>query len=113
MTLYNINPLGPGENLFRADYYQDFLKGVSKSDQTDLADLSLQVLAVQSGGLSLNSSSDVAGNLQRCLRDTESWYEVTFTAPVADHPNEYHHIQITVDEPGLTARTRDGYYAQP
>ena len=113
VTLYNINPLGPGENLLRADYYQDFVKGVSKSDQTDLADLSLQVLAAQSGGLVLQGDSDVAGLLTRCFEDTASWYEITFDPPPAERPNEYHSIAITVDKPGLTARTRTGYYSQP
>jgi VWFA-related protein len=113
MTLYNINPLGPEENLLRADYYESFVKGVSKPSQTDLADLSLQVLAVQSGGLALNGSSDVSGSLQKCLADTEAWYEIIFDTPFAERPNEYHHVEITVDKPGLKARTRDGYYAQP
>lgn len=113
MTLYNVNPLGPEENLIREDWYQQFVKGVSTPSQTDLADLSLQVLAIQSGGLSLNGSSDVAGGLRRCVADTDAWYEVTFAAPPAEQPNEYHHVQVTVDKPGLTARTRDGYYAQP
>jgi VWFA-related protein len=113
ITLYNINPLGPDENLFSADYYQNFLKGVSNPGQTDLADLSLQVLAIQSGGLVLNGSSDVAGGLKRFMADTESWYEIAFETPIAERPNEYHQIEITVDKPGLIARTRDGYYAQP
>lgn len=113
ITLYNINPLGPDENLFRADYYQNFLKGVSRSNQTDLADLSLQVLAIQSGGLSLNGNSDVSGSLKKCLADTNSWYEITFDTPVPERPDEYHHIEITMGKQGLTARTRDGYYAQP
>jgi VWFA-related protein len=113
VTLYNINPLGPGENLLRANYYQDFVKGVSKSDQTDLADLSLQVLAAQSGGLVLQGDSDVTGLLTRCLEDTASWYEITFDPAVAERPNEYHRVEITVDKPGLTARTRTGYYTQP
>jgi VWFA-related protein len=113
VTLYNINPLGPGENLLRANYYQDFVKGVSKSEQTDLADLSLQVLTAQSGGLVLQGDSDVTGMLTRCLEDTASWYEITFDPPAAERPNEYHRVEITVDKPGLTARTRTGYYAQP
>ncbi len=113
LVLYNINPLGPEENLLRADYYRAFVKGVSKPDQTDLADLSLQVLAVQSGGLALVGSSDVAAALKRCLEDTESWYEITFQAPVPERPNEYHHVDVTVNKPSLTARTRDGYYAKP
>jgi VWFA-related protein len=113
LTLYSINPLGPGENLLRADYYESFLKGINKPSQTDLADLSLQVLAVQSGGLALNGSSDVAGGLTRSLADVESWYEITYDPPPAEKAGVYHHIEIMVDKPGLIARTRDGYYAQP
>jgi VWFA-related protein len=113
VTLYNINPLGPGEPLIRTDYYLAFVKGVSKPSQTDIGDLGLQVLAIQSGGLALESNSDVVGMLKRCLSDMDSWYEITFDKAVADQPNEYHHIEIRLDKPGLTARTRDGYYAQP
>jgi hypothetical protein len=43
----------------------------------------------------------------------EPWYEISFVAAGADYPNDYHHIEIKVDKPGLMARTRDGYYAQP
>ena len=113
MTLYNINPLGVQESLARTDYYQTFLRGISKPEQTDLGDLGLQVLAIQSGGLALESSSDVAGGLRRCTEELGSWYEIGITAPAAEHANEYHHVEVRVDRPGLTARTRDGYYAQP
>lgn len=113
VTLYNINPLGPEESPMRTDFYMEFVKGVSKPNQTDVGDLGLQVLAVQSGGLALGSSSDVAGMLQRCLADLESWYEINIDMSPAEQPNQYHHIEIRVDKPGLTARTRDGYYAQP
>jgi VWFA-related protein len=113
LTLYNVNPLGPEENLVRADYFENFVKGVSQPNQTDVADLSLQVLAVQSGGLAVHGNTDVAGNLQKCLADAESWYEITFDAAVAEKPNQYHHIQVMVNKPGVTARTRNGYYSQP
>jgi VWFA-related protein len=39
LTLYSINPLGPDESLLREDYYENFVKGVSNPNQTDLADL--------------------------------------------------------------------------
>ncbi len=113
ITMYDINPLGPEENLNRADYYQSFLKGITKPNGTDVADLSLQVLAAQSCGLVITGNSDVAGNLAKCEDDTRGWYELTFDMAAAEHPNEYHHIQVEVDKPGVTARTRDGYYAQP
>jgi VWFA-related protein len=113
VTLYSINPLGVDESLYREDYYQSFVKGVSTSRQTDLADLSLQVLAVQSGGLALNGSNDVVGGLKTCFADLRSWYEITVPATRADRPNEYHQIDVKTDKPGLVTRTRDGYYAQP
>ena len=112
ITLYNIDPLGAGQSVLRATYYQNYLKGISKPGQADLADLSLQVLAAQSGGLVLQESNDVAGGLRRCLGDTEAYYELQFQ-PTPGEPNEYHQLQIKLDKPGLDARTRTGYYSAP
>jgi VWFA-related protein len=113
MTLYNINPIGAGENFFQESYFHDFEKGISKPAQTDVGDLSLQVLAVQSGGLTIQGNNDITAMLKKCVSELESWYEITFDPRSAERPNEYHHIGIILDKPGLIARTRDGYYAQP
>jgi VWFA-related protein len=113
VTIYNINPLGAGENLIHANYYDAYTQGVSKPSQVNIADLGLQVLAVQSGGLALEGSTDVAGLLGRCLKDVQTWYEITFQAAVPEMPNEYHHVEVKVDKSGVKTRTRDGYYAQP
>jgi len=112
ITLYNINPLGTAENTANVFYYQQFLKGVSKPYQVSGGNLALQVLAAQSGGLVLNSSNDVTALLQQAFADGDAWYELSFE-PARSEPNEYHHLEIRVDKPGLTARTRQGYYAQP
>ena len=114
ITLYSIDPLGladaagPG-----VTYYQEFLKGVSKSSQVQAGDLALQVLAVQSGGKALNSSNDIVRQIGSCIADAHAWYTVSFDSPPADGPDEYHKLEIKVDKPGLTARTNTGYYAQP
>ncbi len=113
ITLDDINPLGPGENLVMSTYYQDFTKGVRKPGDVELADLSLQVLAAQSGGRVFTSDSDVAGNLARSATDGDGWYDVTFESAHAERANEYHHIEVDVAKPGTKVRTRDGYYAQP
>ncbi|HTZ60319.1 MAG TPA: VWA domain-containing protein [Acidobacteriaceae bacterium] len=113
VTLYAVDPLGASEGVGRTFYYQDFLKGVSKPGQVMLGDLSLQVLAVQSGGLALSSSNDVATLLQQCIADTEAYYELSFDTPAADRRDEYHSLEVKVAKPGLSARTRTGYYAQP
>jgi VWFA-related protein len=113
VTLYNINPFGAAEGVGRQFYYESFLKGVSKPNQAQIGDLSLQVLAAQSGGLVLNGSNDLTGLLEQSAADGHAYYELTFDPPRADHPEEYHHIEVQVNRPGLTARTREGYYLQP
>lgn len=114
ITLYSVDPIGAGESVLSNQYfYQGFLKGVGKPGDVQLAHLSLQVLAAQSGGLVLNGSNDITELLERCVADTGAYYELTFDPPPADHANEYHHIEVKMADPGLTARTRQGYYAQP
>jgi len=113
ITLYNINPIGTGQSTFSENYYQTFVKGVTGPRDAQLADLSVQVLSIQTGGLALVSNNDVAGMIQRCIADANSWYEISFDPSLAGKPNEYHHIEVRLDQPGLIARTRTGYYANP
>jgi VWFA-related protein len=113
VTLYNINPIGASESVFRGTYYEEFLKGVSKPSQVNLGNLGLQVLAMQSGGLAFEFNNDLAALLQKCVSDVAPYYEISFVAPAAERPDEYHHLEIKLAKPGLTARTTQGYYAQP
>ena len=114
ITLYHIDPLGMEDaGGLRTSYYMAFLKGVRTAKQVELADLSLQVLAVQSGGRVLNSSNDVAGEIATCIADASAFYVLSFDGVAGDGPNEYHALAVKIDKPGLTARTRSGYYAQP
>lgn len=113
VTLYDVNPIGPTEGLERAFYYRGFLKGVSKAGQVDPADLSLQVLATQSGGLVQTSTNDLIGGLQKCVADGSAFYELSFDAPPADRRDSYHSIDVQIAAPGLTARTTQGFYGQP
>jgi VWFA-related protein len=113
VTLYSVDPLGTGESMVHSTYYEEFLKGISKPSQVNAGDLGLPVLAVQSGGLALNFNNDVTSLLQECVADSAPYYEISFDPPPAEQRDEYHHLQIQLAKPGLTARTREGYYAQP
>ena len=94
-------------------YYQNFLGGVASADKFRSGGLTIPVIAVQSGGLVLNRSSDVASLIAQCVADIRSYYTLTFDSNPARHPNEYHDVQVKIDKPGLVARTRTGYYVQP
>ncbi len=114
MTLYIVDPLGLADAAgFRTSGYEQFLKPVTKVNQAAPGNVALQVLARQSGGLVLNSSNDIAGEIARCVADASSFYVVSFDGLAGDGPNEYHALDIKIDKPGLAARTRSGYYAQP
>jgi VWFA-related protein len=113
ITLYSIDPLGTADFGGRALYWQAFTKGVSKPSQVAIGNLALEVIATQSGGLALNSSNDVASLLQKCIADASAYYELSFDPPLSDQPHEYHHLEVKVAKPGVTARTRQSYYSQP
>ncbi|MGC2333742.1 MAG: VWA domain-containing protein [Candidatus Acidiferrales bacterium] len=113
LTLYNVDPLGPDEPPLRFSYYEQFLRGISKPSQAQMGDLGLQVLAVQSGGLAPIPGNDITRALQECLADIEPYYEISFDPAPADQPDQYHRLDIRIARPGLTARTRRGYYVRP
>jgi VWFA-related protein len=112
ITLYNVNPIGSGGGVLKS-YYKDFVKGVKTANQVRTGNLALQVLAYQSGGLVLNSSNDLAGEIATCVHDANAFYLLTFEGAIADGPNDYHALEVTTDRPGLEVRARTGYYAQP
>jgi VWFA-related protein len=114
ITLSSIDPLGTADaGGFRTIYYESFLKGIKKPSQVHIGNVGLQVLATQSGGRALNSSNDVAGEIETCVADANAFYVLTFDGLPGDGPDEYHALELKIDKPGLTARTRTGYYAQP
>ena len=110
ITLYDVIP---GSGFGRGDIYMTYVKGVSDPNHVDLGDLSLPVLATQTGGQVLMGSSNLAGLIDQCIEDAEAYYVLTFRPPPAAHPSEYHDIQVQLDRPGLKARTRYGYYTPP
>jgi VWFA-related protein len=114
ITLYAVDPLGQAvASSLRTLDYKQFLKPVKKAEQAVHGQLALQVLASQSGGQVLNSSNDLAGEIAACVADANSFYVLSFEGFTGDGPNEYHALEIRIDKPKLTARTRAGYYAQP
>lgn len=114
ITLYSVDPVGVrNAGTSQNSYYQSFLKGVSEAKKSSPANLALQVLAVQTGGRVFPSSNDLAAAIGECVADARSFYVVSFNAAKAEQANQYHALEVKVDKPGTTARTRTGYYALP
>jgi len=113
VTLYSVDPLGASDTLVRDSYHKQFLKGVTKPNQVYAGNLALQVLAVQSGGLALPPSNDIAGMVRECLKASAPYYEISVDPPPSKRLGEYHRLEIKLAKAGLIARTLQGYYAQP
>jgi VWFA-related protein len=113
ITLYSVDPAGAGATIGGQDfYYREFLKPVVLAKNAQVGNLALQVFAVHSGGLVFTASNDIAGQITRCIADADVYYTITVDAAPVDRPDAYHALEVKVATPGLTARTRNGYYAQ-
>jgi len=110
IAVYGIYTLNSASDLF---LYEAYLKPVKDFHKADAANLSMQVLARQTGGRVLGPSNDIAGEIDNCMADIGAYYTLQFAAPQAAGANEYHDLKLTLDQPGLTARTSTGYYNQP
>ena len=115
VVLYSLDPFGLGSMGGHADpfFYQSYRKPVTKVNQAEYPYLAQQVLAEHSGGRALISSNDTLGDINSALRDAGAYYELTFEAPTAAKPNEYHKLEVRVDKQNTQVRTNAGYYAQP
>ena len=115
IQLYCVKPdQGGGFSTIGWDRYKEHLKPVTDPKQAGTGDLSLQLIAVQSGGDAVASSSEfLSGVIAKTIAAAQADYFVTFETSPAASPNEYHSLKITANKPGLVVRTRAGYYNQP
>jgi VWFA-related protein len=83
------------------------------AQQVRANDVGLPALALQSGGQVLAKTNDIPSELAQCVAAAASFYKLSYDAPASTKANEYHGISVRVARPGLTVRTRAGYYGQP
>jgi VWFA-related protein len=110
VALYAVDPVADFEEIAT---WKDYLKPVRTANRMEIADLGLQVLATQSGGKFVYGSNDLAGEILACVRDAGAGYTLRFEPQRAKTPDTWHDLEVKVDRPGLIARTRYGYYAEP
>jgi VWFA-related protein len=114
ITLYSIDPLGAaGAGTNRSSHYEQYVKGLTSPDRAELPYMALQTLAAQSGGLAVYGNNTIVNLINRCTPDLGGFYTLSIEPRRLDHVDEFHSIEIKLGTPGLKARTRNGYYAEP
>ena len=104
ITLYTIDPAGL--KIDRQAYGAD-------AEFTDPfgGNYQFSKLATATGGHALYGRNDVDAEIGTAIRDGASFYTLTYR-PTNDStdPQKFRRIKVTVDRPGLTVTTREGYY---
>jgi VWFA-related protein len=106
VTLYTIDPAGlqvnPGEYGAAAAFNDPFG-----------GNYEFNKLATATGGRTLYGRNDVDAEIGTAIRDGASFYTLTYRpeTPPTDR-DKFYRIKVTVDRPGLTVTTREGYYLQ-
>lgn len=110
VTAYD--PVGSVSNV-PATLYQNYLNAVVDEKQAAAGNLSLRVLATRTGGRILGPGNDLVAQINQCIADANAFYSITFTAPAARVPDEYHGFSIQVARGSASVRSDAGYYAEP
>jgi VWFA-related protein len=123
VTVYNVDPGAASGSRFGAPGgmsrtpnkfgYLSYVKGATSPKNVAPGNLALQVLATQTGGRVIINGNDIASEIQSCVDDASAFYIVSFERSASEQQDQYHGIEVQVDNPGLTARTTTGYYSQP
>ena len=106
ITLYTIDPAGvmmdPGA----------YGSGAANNDPFG-GNYQFSRLAKATGGSSIYGRNDVKVQIGTAIRDGSSFYTLTYR-PTNDSPDlqKFRRIKVTLDRPGLSAGTREGYFLE-
>jgi VWFA-related protein len=96
-----------------SDYAMKEFLGGPKPDSTDFAYLSLPVIAARSGGGMLDTSRNLAALIEERVHEESRYYSITFDPPRTSVVDEYHHLQIELNQADITAHSFKDYYNEP
>jgi len=134
MCLYTIDPHGvqiesslPNHNgqrvlqgqasaqaLFAANTAGEFAgQTMNMTNNQAVANSFLGALDRKSGGRAFANGNDIDLALGRVLEESDAALRVAYSPTNKSFDGSYRKISVTVKRPGLTARTREGYYALP
>ena len=83
----------------------------SDAQQTALEALDGPVfLAKETGGFVVTNSNDLNIGVQEAIYDQQSYYLIGFDPDDAQFDTKFHKISVKVNRPGVTVRTRSGFY---
>ncbi len=114
VTLYSVESARtPDERTVEWTSYMMYAKPVTNPMKTPVGSFSVQILSIKTGGVPFpfSGATDLAGTIARGYADANKSYFLAFASPLEGKPDQYHSLEIKVNKPGLSVRTRTGFYS--
>jgi VWFA-related protein len=89
-------------------------KLAERSGEVAAGQSALTFLSVQTGGLDIHNTNDLSMGLKRLLDDQKGYYLIGYRPDKSTFKNgsRFHDIRIRVKRPGLTVRSRRGFFGE-
>ena len=113
VTIYSIDARGAGARSGSSPATDPTVRGPGLSGVGDVSADALDVLASQTGGLTLRWRDDFRTAFADVGSDTSTYYVLAYTPQNAGLDGKYRKIALTLKTPGVTIRARRGYVASP
>ena len=81
----------------------------SLNNELRLSQDSLRWLSEETGGFAAVNRNDTTNAFERIVRDNSSYYVLAYYPPSDKRDGKFHKIEVKVNRPGLTVRSRRGY----
>ena len=116
VSIYSIDPRGltnVGDTGIEINYLPEDpnlrLDSAGLLEELRFSQDSLRVLADETGGFAALNSNDLAGALDRVVRDNSSYYMLGYYPANQKRDDGFRRIEVRVNRPGLQVRARKGY----
>ncbi|MGH9703246.1 MAG: VWA domain-containing protein, partial [Candidatus Acidiferrales bacterium] len=90
------------------EYGADVVSGHANLENTQA---SMALVASETGGRLFANRNDIDHAVMQSVADGSTYYLIGYYPEDKGWDGKFHTIQVTVDKPGLTVRSRRGYYA--
>lgn len=114
ITIYSVDPRGASAvRAYGNVWFQHFSDMATGVNAATLANLDLRSLVMQTGGKVFYGKDDIDHELEQAFQLGNAFYTLQYSSPNTGSGGSLRTIQVKVDRPGVTAHTREGYYALP
>lgn len=116
VAIYGIDPRGLGagsdDTIEVQDLPQDSSLNLGMSsfnDEARRSQDSLRVLSSETGGFAVVNQNDLASQFEKVVADNSQYYLLGYYSNSTKRDGKFHKIEVKVNRPGLTVRSRKGY----